>query len=65
MAIQHVMIKSPDLQIERPYTPINDIVKDGDIRIVVKRVKAGEVGRCVSPYPSSRGIDEVPDWYIH
>lgn len=48
--IWHVYVKSPDLQIERPYTPINDVEKDGFIRLLVKRVKGGEVGR----YASSR-----------
>lgn len=45
VVIQHVMVKNPDLQIERPYTPINDVGEDGDIQLVVKRVKGGEVGR--------------------
>ena len=40
-----MMIKSPDIQIERPYTPVNDVLADGEIRVVVKRVKGGEVGR--------------------
>lgn len=44
--IHHVCVKSPDLVIERPYTPINDVAKDGKIKLVVKRVKGGEVGRC-------------------
>ncbi|WVF71577.1 hypothetical protein IAT40_006385 [Kwoniella sp. CBS 6097] len=47
VVIQHMMIKSPDIQIERPYTPINDPVKDGQVRMVVKRVRGGEVGRVV------------------
>lgn len=45
--LRHVCIKSPDLQIERPYTPINDVAADGVLRLVVKRVRGGEVGRCV------------------
>lgn len=45
VALQHVMIKSPDLQIERPYTFVNDAAQDGELRLVVKRVKGGEVGR--------------------
>ncbi|KAJ9108332.1 hypothetical protein QFC20_003493 [Naganishia adeliensis] len=45
--IWHVYVKSPDLQIERPYTPINDVQKDGYIRLLVKRVKGGEVGRYI------------------
>ena len=47
VTIHHVMIKNPDLQIERPYTPINDVGKDGELKLVVKRVKGGEVGRSV------------------
>jgi cytochrome-b5 reductase len=31
--------------IERPYTPINDVAADGEMAMVVKRVKGGEVGR--------------------
>jgi hypothetical protein len=45
--VWHVYVKSPDLQIERPYTPINDVEKDGFVRLLVKRVKGGEVGRYV------------------
>jgi hypothetical protein len=44
------MVKNPDLMIERPYTPINDVRADGEVRIVVKRVKGGEVGRWVSSF---------------
>lgn len=47
MTIYHVCIKSPDLQIERPYTPINDPERDGYMDLVVKRVRGGEVGRYV------------------
>ncbi|KAJ9109269.1 hypothetical protein QFC21_000598 [Naganishia friedmannii] len=43
--VWHVYVKSPDLQIERPYTPINDVEKDGYARLLVKRVQGGEVGR--------------------
>lgn len=39
------MIKNPDLQIERPYTPVNDVARDGELDLVVKRVQGGEVGR--------------------
>jgi hypothetical protein len=45
VTIQHVCVKSPDLQIERPYTPINDPAADGYMEFVVKRVRGGEVGR--------------------
>lgn len=47
VTIQHVCVKSPDLQIERPYTPINDPARDGYMEFVVKRVRGGEVGRSV------------------
>ncbi|KAK8864290.1 hypothetical protein IAR55_001536 [Kwoniella newhampshirensis] len=47
VVVQHMMIKSPDIQIERPYTPVNDGVRDGEVRMVVKRVRGGEVGRVV------------------
>lgn len=40
-----MMVKNPDIQIERPYTPINDVGKDGEVQMVIKRVKGGEVGR--------------------
>lgn len=45
IVIEHVMIKNPDLQIERPYTPINDVGRDGEVDVVVKRVQGGEVGK--------------------
>ncbi|RSH83740.1 hypothetical protein EHS25_005355 [Saitozyma podzolica] len=47
LVVQHVMVKNPDLQIERPYTPTNDVETDGEMRLVVKRVKGGEVGRLI------------------
>ncbi|KGB74516.2 hypothetical protein CNBG_0354 [Cryptococcus deuterogattii R265] len=50
VVIQHIMVKSPDIQIERPYTLINDpTVANGEreMRMVVKRVRGGEVGRVV------------------
>jgi cytochrome-b5 reductase len=45
VVLEHVMIKNPDLQIERPYTPVNDVGADGEVDIVVKRVQGGEVGK--------------------
>ncbi|ODN79751.1 hypothetical protein L202_03664 [Cryptococcus amylolentus CBS 6039] len=45
IVVQHVMVKSPDIQIERPYTLINDPVQEKSMRMVVKRVPGGEVGR--------------------
>jgi cytochrome-b5 reductase len=46
------MVKNPDLMIERAYTPVNDVAADGRLRMVVKRVPGGEVGRCVPPHQS-------------
>jgi cytochrome-b5 reductase len=45
VTIEHVYVKNPDLQIERPYTPVNDVRGDGEVDVVVKRVQGGEVGR--------------------
>jgi cytochrome-b5 reductase len=45
VVVQHVMVRNPALMIERPYTPINDVAADGEMAMVVKRVKGGEVGR--------------------
>jgi hypothetical protein len=58
--VWHVYVKSPDLQIERPYTPINDVEKDGFARLLVKRVKGGEVGRYVTNIVQSiAGLAEI------
>jgi len=45
IVLEHVMIKNPDLQIERPYTPVNDVGEDGEVDVIVKRVQGGEVGK--------------------
>lgn len=45
IVVQHIMVKNPALMIERPYTPINDVEKDGEMDMVVKRIRGGEVGR--------------------
>lgn len=47
VTVYHVMVKSPDLMIERPYTPVHDVGADGEVKLVVKRVRGGEVGRSV------------------
>lgn len=46
VTVHHVMLGAPQIQIERPYTPIND-VRDDHVEVVVKRVPGGEVGRLV------------------
>lgn len=57
VVVQHVMVKNPQLMIERHYTPVNDTEKDGEMRMVVKRVRGGEVGRWVIPGSLTAG------WY--
>ena len=47
IAVQHITIKSPAIQVERSYTPVNDVQADGAMQLVVKRVRGGEVGRVV------------------
>ncbi|BEI89758.1 uncharacterized protein CcaverHIS019_0211200 [Cutaneotrichosporon cavernicola] len=47
VVVQHIMVKNPDLMIERAYTPVNDVSADGIMRMIVKRVRGGEVGRLV------------------
>ncbi|KAL1413619.1 hypothetical protein Q8F55_001394 [Vanrija albida] len=46
VTVHHVMLGAPQIQIERPYTPVND-ARSGDAQLVVKRVPGGEVGRLV------------------
>ena len=45
IAVQHVTIKSDAIQVERSYTPINDVEEDGVMKLIVKKVKGGEIGR--------------------
>ena len=44
IVVQHMMLGAPDIQIERPYTPVNDPMS-GEVEMVIKRVRGGEVGR--------------------
>lgn len=73
VVIQHVMVKSPDIQIERPYTLINDpnaANGEREMRMVVKRVRGGEVGRWAQkspsydPFKSPRIETVLLEWYI-
>jgi hypothetical protein len=43
--IWSIYIKDDDIQVERPYTPLEGIDKDGNIKLWVKRYPKGEVGR--------------------
>lgn len=45
--VQHLYVGQPDIQVERPYTPINNVPVDKTMQFVVKKVKGGEVGRSV------------------
>ncbi|EJT51480.1 hypothetical protein A1Q2_02715 [Trichosporon asahii var. asahii CBS 8904] len=47
VVVQHVMLRNPDIQIERHYTPVNDVARDGRMNLVVKKVRNGELGRMV------------------
>lgn len=55
ITVHHLMVKNPDLMIERPYTPVNDVEADGQARLVVKRVRGGEVGRYVQSLAHHEG----------
>ena len=43
--IWSIYIKDDDIQVERPYTPLEGIDDDGNIRLWVKKYPQGEVGR--------------------
>lgn len=43
--IWSVFIKDDDIQVERPYTPLESIDEDGNMTFWIKRYPKGEVGR--------------------
>jgi cytochrome-b5 reductase len=43
--IWSIYVKDDDIQVERPYTPLEGIDKDGNIKLWVKKYPKGEVGR--------------------
>lgn len=43
--IWSIYIKDDDIQVERPYTPLEGVDKDGHIKLWVKKYPKGEVGR--------------------
>ena len=43
--IWSIYIKDDDIQVERPYTPLEGIDEDGNIKLWVKKYPKGEVGR--------------------
>jgi hypothetical protein len=56
-AIHHVYIKDDDMQIERPYTPLNGIGIDGKMDFWIKKYPGGEVSNWLSRLPRHRGIE--------
>ena len=44
-AIWSLYVKDSDIQVERPYTPLEGISSSGEIQFWVKRYRYGEVGR--------------------
>ena len=45
--IWSIFIKDDDIQVERPYTPLEGIDKEGNMKFWIKRYPRGEVGRCI------------------
>jgi len=43
--IWSIYIKDDDIQVERPYTPLEGIDEDGNLKLWVKKYPKGEVGR--------------------
>jgi len=43
--IWSIYIKDDDIQVERPYTPLEGIDEDGNVKLWVKKYPKGEVGR--------------------
>ena len=43
--IWSIYVKDDDIQVERPYTPLEGIDNDGNIKLWVKKYPKGEVGR--------------------
>ena len=56
-AIHHVYIKDDDMQIERPYTPINGIGVDGKVMFWIKKYPGGEVSNWISRLHKGRIIE--------
>ena len=44
-SVWSVFIKDDDIQVERPYTPLKGIDKDGRMQFWIKKYQSGEVGR--------------------
>lgn len=63
--IHSIYVKDDDIQVERPYTPLYGIQKDGKIRVWVKQYPHGEVGRWMHSKKPGDVIEirgPVPTW---
>lgn len=56
-AIHHIYIKDDDMQIERPYTPINGVGVDGKMTFWIKKYPGGEVSNWISRLQKNRNIE--------
>jgi cytochrome-b5 reductase len=56
-AIHHIYIKDDDMQIERPYTPINGVGVDGKMMFWIKKYPGGEVSNWISRLFKNRNIE--------
>jgi hypothetical protein len=56
-AIYHLYIKDDDMQVERPYTPINGIGIDGKFALWIKRYQGGEVSNWLARLNRGRNIE--------
>jgi cytochrome-b5 reductase len=55
--IWSIYIKDDDIQVERPYTPLEGIDEDGNIKLWVKKYPKGEVGRWLHSKKPGDGIE--------
>jgi Oxidoreductase FAD-binding domain len=56
-AMHHIYIKDDDMQIERPYTPINGVGVDGKMTFWIKKYPSGEVSNWISRLFKNRNIE--------
>ncbi|KAG8825707.1 hypothetical protein FRC19_010697 [Serendipita sp. 401] len=64
-AIYHIYVKDDDMQVERPYTPINGIGNDGKMTFWIKKYTGGEVSNWISRLQRGRSVEirgPVPQW---
>lgn len=64
-SVWSVFIKDDDIQVERPYTPLHGIDKDGNMLFWIKKYPKGEVGRWLHTKTPGDGIElrgPLPTW---